>query len=78
MNYTIEEERELNNQLKKWQDKQLRAVRRNNFDNACKNMRDADRSIWEIIARAKSYKDISPFVWGQAECVIDKYYKLAR
>ena len=43
--YTIEEERELNNQLKKWQDKQLRAVRRKNFDNVCENMYDADRSV---------------------------------
>lgn len=78
MNYTIEEEKELNNQLKKWQNKQLRAVRRNNFDNVCENMNDIDMSIWEIIARAKSHKDISPIVWNHAERVIDKYYKLAR
>lgn len=41
-------------------------------------MCDIDRSIWEIIARAKSHKDIGFFVWDQAERVIDKYYKLAR
>ena len=76
--YTIEEEKEFNNQLKKWQNKQLRAVRRKNFDNASEKMHDADRSVWEIIAKAKSHKDVSPFVWDHAERIIDKYYKLAR
>lgn len=78
MKYTEQEEKELNKQLKKWQDKQLKAVRRNNFDYACEKMLDADRSVWQIIASAKSYKDVNWIVWEQAERVIDKYYKLAK
>lgn len=78
MKYTKQEENELNKQLKKWQEKQLKAVRRDNFDYACEKMFDTDRSVWQIIANAKSYKDVSWFVWEQAERVIDKYYKLAR
>lgn len=78
MKYTEQEEKELNKQLKKWQDKQLKAVRRNNFDYACEKMLNADRSVWQIIASAKSYKDVNWIVWEQAERVIDKYYKMSR
>lgn len=78
MGYTDQEEKELNKQLKKWQDKQLKAVRRKNFDYACEKMFDADRSVWQIIASAKSHKDVNWIVWEQAERVIDKYYKMSR
>ena len=78
MKYTEQEEKELNKQLKKWQEKQLKAVRKNNFDYACERMNDIDRSIWEMVAKAETYKDISWIVWQNAERVIDKYYKLAR
>ncbi len=78
MKYTEQEEKELNKQLKKWQEKQLKAVRRNNFDYACEKMHDTERNIWEIIAKAETHKDVSWLVWEQAERVIDKYYKLAK
>ena len=78
MGYTEKEENELNTQLKKWQDKQIRAVRRKNFDYACERMQSGDMSVWKIIANAESYKDVSVGAWDQAERVIEKYYKLAR
>lgn len=78
MEYTKKEEKELNDQLKKWQDKQIKAVRRKNFDYACERMHPGDMSVWKIIANAKSYKDVSVSAWDQAERVIEKYYKLAR
>ena len=70
MRYTEQEEKELNKKLKKWQEKQLKAVRKKNFDYACEQMNDIDRSIWEIIAKAESHKDVSWIVWEQAERVI--------
>ena len=71
MGYSIQEENELNNQLKKWQDKQIKAVRRKNFDYACEKMHPGDMSVWEIIANAESYKDVSNGAWDQAERVVD-------
>lgn len=78
MAYTEKEEKELNNQLKKWQDKQIKAVRRKNFDHACAKMHPDDMSVWKIIANAESYKDVGIGAWDQADRVIDKYYKLAK
>ena len=78
MKYTEQEEKELNKQLKKWQEKQLKAVRKNNFDYACERMSDIDRAIWEKVAKAETHKDVSWIVWEQAERVITKYYKLAQ
>lgn len=78
MKYTEQEEKELNQQLEKWKKKQLTAVRQNYIDNAFERMNEIDRSVWEIIAKANSYKDVSWLVWEQADRVIDKYYKLAR
>lgn len=78
MKYTEQEEKELNKQLKMWQNKQLKAAKGNNFDSACEKMHDAELSVWEIVAKAESYKDVSWGVWENAERVIDKYYKLSR
>ena len=77
MRYTEQEQKELNKQLKKWKDKQLRVVKRNNFDYACEKMPDIDRNVWQIIANARSYKDVNWIVWEQAERVIDKYYNMS-
>lgn len=74
---TLAEEKKLNIQLQKWQARQLQAVKRNYIDYAYEKMTEIDRSVWEIVARAKSYKDVNWLVWRNAEKVIDKYYKLA-
>lgn len=53
-------------------------MRRKNFDYACEKMHPGDMSVWEIIANAESYKDVSNGAWDQAERVVEKYYKLAK
>ena len=68
----------MNQQLKKWQERQLKAVRQNYIDNAFERMNDIDRSVWRIIAKANTYKDVNWLVWQQADRVIDKYCKIAR
>lgn len=78
MTYTEQEEKELNRQLRRWQKRQLTAVRQNNIDQAFDEMSDIDRAIWEKIAKAESHKDVNWIVWNEAERVITKYCKLAR
>lgn len=76
--YTAKEENELNQQLKRWKKRQLTAVRGNKVDKAFELMSEIDRSIWEKIANAESYKDVNWIVWENAERVITKYCNLAR
>lgn len=78
MGYTIEEEKELNQQLARWKKRQLTAVKQNNIDRAFEKMNDIESAVWEKIARAETYKDVNYLVWNMAEKVIDKYCKLAR
>lgn len=78
MRYTEQEVKEMNQQLKRWQKRQLTVVRQNNVDSAFNKMSDIDRAAWEMIANAESYKDVNWLVWNEAERIIKKYYDLAR
>lgn len=51
--YTQSEEKELNAQLKKWQKRQLTAVRQNYFDYVCEIMTETERATWEGIAQKR-------------------------
>ena len=78
MAYTMQEQIELDQQLKRWQKRQLTAVRQNNIDRAFESMNDIERAVWEQVAKAESYKDISILAWETAYKVIHKYCTLAR
>lgn len=79
MTYTEQEEKELNSQLKSWQAKQLKIVQNsNNFEYACEHTIELERQVWEIIANAKSHKDVNWLVWRNADEVINKFKKLAK
>lgn len=78
MAYTEQEEKEFNQQLKRWQKHQLTAVRQSNIDRSYESMSEIDRSVWEKIANAETYKDVNWLVWQQAERVIQKYCTLTR
>lgn len=78
MAYTMQEQIEFNQQLKRWQKRQLTAVRQNNVDKAFEAMNDIERAVWEQVARAESYKDVSVLTWEMAYKVIPKYCTLAR
>lgn len=77
-NYTEQEDKDLNQQLKRWKQRQLTAVKGNKVDKAFELMNDIDRAVWEKIANAESHKDVNWLVWDNAERVITKYCKLAR
>lgn len=72
MAYTQQEQIKLNKQLKKWQERQLKAVKKNNIDKAFECMSEIDRAVWEKVANAETYKDVNWIVWNNAESVISK------
>lgn len=78
MAYTMQEQIELDQQLKRWQKRQLTAVKQSNVDKAFESMNDIERAVWEQVARAESYKEVSIGAWEFAEKVIPKFCKLAR
>lgn len=78
MEYTQKENDELNLQLKIWQKRQMAAVGKNNIDKAYAKMNDIERGVWERIAKANTHKDVPWIVWGMAEEIITKFYKMAR
>jgi hypothetical protein len=78
MSYTKQEEKELNQQLERWKKRQLTAVKGNHIDEAFGKMNDYERSVWTIIAKADTYREVSVGAWEMAEKVICKYCKLAR
>lgn len=78
MAYTKLEEKELNQQLTRWKKRQLTAVKGNHIDEAFEKMNEYERSVWTIIAKAETYREVSIGAWDMAENVISKYCKLAR
>lgn len=76
--YTEQENKELNEQLTRWQKRQLTAVKRKNIDVAFEQMSDWEHSVWTRIATAKTHKDVNGYVWNLAEHIISKYCKLAK
>lgn len=78
MTYTKQDEIELNQQLARWQKRQLTAVRQNNIDTVFEKMNDIERAVWEQVAKATNHKEVNYIVWDMAEKVITRYCKLAR
>lgn len=68
MAYTVQEQIELDQQLIRWQKRQLTAVRQRNIDKAFESMNDIERAVWEQVARAESFKDISVLAWDGTAC----------
>lgn len=74
-NYTQEETNNLNKQLKKWQNMQLRIVRKGIFDNDIP-FNDIEKAVWEQIAKAKTHLDVNVIAWNMADKVINKFRKV--
>ena len=69
-NYTPQEEKELNAQLKKWQNRAKRLILNNYYDSAAEYLNDNDYSVLRQITNAESHKDL----WnsGMIERTLDK------
>ena len=59
----MQEQTEIEHQLKRWQKRQLTAVRQNNIDKAFEAMNNIERAVWKQVARAESYRDLSGLAW---------------
>lgn len=72
--YTPQEEKELNAQLKKWQNKAKRLILNKYYDSAAEYLSEDDFFILQKITNAQSYKDINTYLWnsGIIEYVLDK------
>lgn len=75
--YTQQEEKELNAQLRKWQNRAKRLILNGYYDSAAEQLNENDISILTRITNAESHKDINPYLWnsGMIERVLDKVAK---
>lgn len=73
-NYTPQEEKELNAQLKKWQNRAKRLISNDYYDLAAEYLNDNDYSILRQITNAEGHNDINPYLWnsGMIERTLDK------
>lgn len=73
-NYTPQEEKELNAQLKKWQNRAKRLILNSYYDSAAEYLNDNDYSVLRQITNAENHKDINPYLWnsGMIERTLDK------
>ncbi len=69
--YTVEEEKELNSILKKWQNRAKRLILSNYYDSVTLN--DLKHTILEQLTNAESHKDINYYLWnsGMIDTVLD-------
>lgn len=72
--YTPQEEKELNAQLKKWQNRAKRLILHNYYDVIAESLTENDFSILRQITNAESYKDVNTYLWnsGLIERTLDK------
>lgn len=72
--YTPQEEKELNAELRKWQNRAKRLILNPYYDSAAEQLSENDFSILQRVTNAESHKDINPYLWssGMIERVLDK------
>ena len=70
--YTPQEEKELNAELRKWQNRAKRLIASAYYDSIANDL--SDNSILTKVTNAESHKDIHPYLWncGVIERVLDK------
>lgn len=72
--YTPQEEKELNTQLRKWQNRAKRLILSDYYDMVAEQLNENDFSILQRITNAESHRDINPYLWnsGMIERVLDR------
>lgn len=66
--YTVEEEKELNKQLKQWKNRAKRLILSDYYDSI--ELGSIDYSILKQVTNADSYKDVNFYLWNSG--FIDK------
>lgn len=74
VHYTEQEEKELNAELKKWQNRAKRLILSDYYDSAAGQLSEIDYSILQKITNAENHRDINYYLWnsGMIERVLDK------
>lgn len=62
--YTVEEEKELNKQFKQWKNRAKRLILSEYYD--CIELGSIDYSILKQVTNAESYRDINPYLWNSS------------
>ena len=62
--YTQEEERELNEQLKKWQRKAKRLILDDYYDSVAENLSKNTFDVLKQVTNANSHKDVNGYLWN--------------
>lgn len=72
--YTQEEEKELNKELKKWQNRAKRLILSDYYDVVAESLTENDFLILQKITNAESHRDINYYLWnsGMIERTLDK------
>nr|WP_315101359.1 hypothetical protein [uncultured Catonella sp.] len=76
-NYTEQEEKELNSQLRKWQRRAKRLILSDYYDTAAKSLSDLNYTALKAVTNAKTHKDISYYLWNSVliESTLDRITK---
>ena len=76
-NYTEQEEKELNSQLRKWQRRAKRLILSDYYDTAAKSLSDLNYTALKAVTNAKTHKDISYYLWNSVliESTLDRIAK---
>jgi len=64
--YSIEEDKELNYQLKKWKDKASKLIFKDYYD--CIKLSELEYSVLKAITNAETHNDINPYMWNSGMC----------
>lgn len=72
--YTEEEERELNNQLKKWKRRAKRLILSDYYDTVAESLNELNYIALKAVTNAESHKDINYVLWnsGLIESTLDR------
>lgn len=73
MKYTEQEEKELNKQLKKWQNKARKLILDDYYDTAANCMNELNHSILRQVTNAETHRDVNTHLWnsGAIEKTLD-------
>lgn len=71
---TEEEEKELNNQLKKWQRRAKRLILSDYYDTVAESLSELNYTALKAVTNAESHKDINYALWnsGLIESTLDR------
>jgi len=69
-NYTPEEQRELNQELKEWQEKLSKYILSDKWDRIVEQLSDIELNQIQLVTRADSFKDVNWLVWNNMDSVI--------